>query len=59
MIKNRNNLYLEKEIEEKRNKLHQLLEYGDRENILKFSQELDLLINEYNDNTIKTERNSY
>lgn len=59
MNKNCERFYLKKEIEEKRNRLYDLLEYGGKEDIVKFSQELDLLINEYNKNVIKTERNSY
>lgn len=50
--------YLEEEIEQKRNRLYELLENGGQEEIIKFSQELDLLINEYTNSAFQTKKNS-
>lgn len=58
MRKNSNKIYLEEEIEQKRNRLYELLENGGQEEIIKFSQELDLLINEYTNSAFQTKKNS-
>ena len=58
MVYNSNKSYLEKKIEEKRNELHNLLDFGGLEEIIEFSQELDLLINDYNKEAMEVERNS-
>lgn len=50
MEENEKIIYLKEKIETKREQFHNIIikDNIDRENILRFSQELDILINEYN-----------